>query len=89
MALGAQRGQVVRLVLRYGAVRAALGISLGVVAALAATRALASMLVGVRADDPVTYVGVAALLALTALAASWIPARRAARVDPMVAIRAE
>ena len=89
MALGAQRGQVVRLVLRYGAVRAALGISLGVVAALAATRALASMLVGVRADDPMTYVGVAALLALTALAASWIPARRAARVDPMVAIRAE
>src|SRR5204863_135126 len=89
MALGAQRGQVVRLVLRYGAVRAALGISLGVVAALAATRALASMLVGVRADDPITYVGVAALLAVTALAASWVPARRAARVDPMVAIRAE
>ena len=66
-----------------------LGISVGVVAALAATRALASMLVGVRANDPVTYVGVAVLLAVTALAASWVPARRAARVDPMVAIRAE
>ena len=89
MALGAQRGEVVRLVLRYGAARAAIGIAVGLAAAFVATRALASMLVGVRADDPETYVGVAVLLAVTALAASWVPARRAARVDPMVAIRAE
>ena len=89
MALGAQRGEVVRLVLRYGAVRAATGIAVGLVIAYVATHALSTMLVGVRASDPLTYVGVAVLLALTALAASWMPARRAARVDPMIAIRAE
>jgi putative ABC transport system permease protein len=54
-----------------------------------ATRVLSNVLVGIHADDPVTYSMVALLLAVTALAASWIPARRAARVDPMVAIRAE
>jgi predicted permease len=89
MALGARRGDVVRLMVGYGAVRAAFGIAIGFLAAIVATRALANMLVGVRADDPVTYAGVALLLAATALAASWVPARRAARVDPMVAIRAE
>jgi len=89
MALGARRGDVVRLVLRYGAARAVLGIAAGLAGAVVATRVLANMLVGVRVDDPLTYAMVALLLAATALAASWIPARRAARVDPMVAIRAE
>jgi len=89
MALGAERGDVVRLMLEYGALRATLGIAVGFVVAILATRALATMLVGISADDPLTYVGVALLLGVTALAASWIPARRAAKVDPMIAIRAE
>ena len=89
MALGAHAGDVVRLMLGYGAARATLGIALGLSVAVVATRALANMLVGVRADDPLTYLAVAVLLGVTALVASWIPARRAARVDPMVAIRAE
>jgi predicted permease len=89
MALGARRGDVVRLILGYGAARATLGIAAGLAAAVVATRVLSNMLVGVRVDDPLTYAMVAALLAATALVASWIPARRAARVDPMVAIRAE
>jgi putative ABC transport system permease protein len=89
MALGAEQREVVSLMLRYGAVRAVVGIGLGLVTAVLAVRVLATMLVGVSVTDPLTYGGVAVLLALTALAASWIPARRAARVDPMVAIRAE
>ena len=89
MALGAHAGDVLRLMLGYGAARAAIGIALGFAVAVVATRVLANMLVGVRADDPLTYVAVALLLGLTALVASWIPARRAARVDPMTAIRAE
>jgi predicted permease len=89
MALGAHAGDVVRLMLGYGAARATIGIALGLAVAVVATRVLANMLVGVRADDPLTYLGVAVLLGLTAVVASWIPARRAARVDPMVAIRAE
>ena len=89
MALGARAGDVVRLIVGYGATRATLGIALGLSVAVVATRVLSNMLVGIHADDPVTYLMVALLLAVTALAASWIPARRAARVDPMVAIRAE
>ena len=89
MALGARAGDVVTLMLGYGATRATLGITLGLSVAVVATRVLSNMLVGIHADDPITYSLVALLLAVTALAASWIPARRAARVDPMVAIRAE
>jgi predicted permease len=89
MALGARAGDVVRLMLGYGATRATLGIALGLSVAVVATRVLSNMLVGIHADDPITYSMVALLLAVTALAATWIPARRAARVDPMVAIRAE
>ena len=89
MALGARAGDVVTLMLGYGATRATLGIALGLSVAVVATRVLSNMLVGIHADDPITYSMVALLLAVTALAASWIPARRAARVDPMVAIRAE
>jgi predicted permease len=89
MALGARGGDVVTLMLGYGATRATLGIALGLSVAVVATRVLSNMLVGIRADEPITYSMVALVLAVTALAASWIPARRAARVDPMVAIRAE
>jgi ABC-type antimicrobial peptide transport system permease subunit len=75
--------------LGYGAARATIGIAAGLSAAVVATRVLSNMLVGIRPDDPLTYGGVALLLGVTALTASWIPARRASRVDPMVAIRAE
>jgi ABC-type antimicrobial peptide transport system permease subunit len=68
---------------------AGVGITLGILGALAATRLLASMLYGVAPTDPATFTGVAALLAAVALLACWLPARRAARVDPNVALRAE
>lgn len=89
MALGARRVEIVRLMLGYGAARATLGIAAGLAIAVVASRVLTSMLIEIRADDPITYVGVATLLAATALLASWIPARRASRIDPMEAIRAE
>jgi putative ABC transport system permease protein len=89
MALGAQRGQVLRLVLAHGGRMAALGIAIGVVAAFWLTKLMASLLYGVRASDPATFVVVAGGLLLVALAASWLPARRATRVDPMVALRHE
>ena len=87
MALGAQRGQVFRLVLEQGARLIAVGIALGVAGALASGRLLASFLYGVRAADPVLLLLVAAFLALVALVAVYIPARRAASVDPMLALR--
>jgi putative ABC transport system permease protein len=68
---------------------ALIGLTIGVAAALAATRVLSSLLYGVTAADPATFVGVSLLLAAVAAAASWLPARRAARVDPMVALRHE
>ncbi|HET7563591.1 MAG TPA: ABC transporter permease [Gemmatimonadaceae bacterium] len=89
MALGADRAGVRRMVLREGIVLAAAGVAFGVLGALGATRALAFMLYEVSASDPMIIAGVAASLALVALAASWIPARRATTVDPAVAMRAE
>jgi putative ABC transport system permease protein len=88
IALGAQRWDVLTLVVREGALLAAAGVSVGLLAALWATRLLESQLYRVGAADPATYAAVATLLAGIALAASYLPARRAAGVDPMVALRA-
>lgn len=89
MALGADRGAVVGSILRRGALLAVTGIALGLATAIALTRTIESLLYGVSAHDPVAYAAVVFLLIGTALLASWIPARRAARVDPMVALREE
>jgi putative ABC transport system permease protein len=89
MALGAQRNDVLRLVMGQGAKLVAIGIVIGVVAALGLTQLMAATLFGVAATDPLTYVAVAVLLAIVGLAACYIPARRATSVDPMVALRYE
>jgi predicted permease len=89
IALGAQPESVLRLVLRQGIALAVAGAIVGIGVALGVTRYLASMLYEVRASDPVTMIAAAVLLALVALAACYIPARRATRVDPMVALRYE
>jgi putative ABC transport system permease protein len=88
-ALGAQARDVVRLVMRQGAALTATGVSLGLVGAFAFTRLLQSFLYGVSARDPVTFGIVAALLAAVALLAAYVPARRASRADPLLAIRSE
>jgi predicted permease len=89
MALGAQPESVLKLVLRQGLVLAIVGSCVGIGVALAVMRYLASMLYDVRANDPLTMIAVSTLLTLVALVACYIPARRAMRVDPMVALRYE
>jgi predicted permease len=89
MALGAQQGSVLKLVMRQGVVLAIVGAALGIGVALGVTRYLTSMLYDVHANDPLTMIAVAVLLVLVALAACYVPARRAMRVDPMVALRHE
>jgi putative ABC transport system permease protein len=89
MALGAGTGDVTRMVVRQGLGLAALGIAIGAVAALALTRWMTKLLVGVQPADPAIYAGVVLVLMAVALAACYIPAARAARVDPMVALRDE
>ncbi|HUH82059.1 MAG TPA: FtsX-like permease family protein, partial [Solirubrobacteraceae bacterium] len=89
VALGAGRREVVGMVVGRAIRLVALGLAGGLVLALGAGQLLRSQLVGVGPRDPVTYLGIAALLALVGLAAAWLPARRAARVDPMVALRYE
>jgi predicted permease len=89
MALGASPADVVKQVLLEGGRLAALGLGLGLIAALALTRLMASMLYGVKPSDPLSLGVAAALLAIVAFAACYIPARRATRVDPLVALRYE
>jgi putative ABC transport system permease protein len=89
MALGAQQEDVLRLVIDHGTKLAVLGVAVGVAAALGLTRLLEALLFGVGARDPLTFAAVALLLVAVALAACYLPARRAARVDPMVALRYE
>jgi predicted permease len=89
MALGAQRKDVLHLILGAGVKTALLGIGIGIAAAVGLTRLMSGMLYGVTATDPLTFVGVAVLLVAVALFACYVPARRAMRMDPMVALRYE
>jgi predicted permease len=89
MSLGARRGNILRLVLGEGARMAALGVVIGIAGSLAITRLMSTLLFGISATDPLTFLGVAVLLSVVALFASYIPARRAMRVDPTVALRYE
>ncbi|NRD68552.1 FtsX-like permease family protein, partial [Corallococcus exiguus] len=89
MALGARSADVLWLVMGHGALLAGAGIGLGLAGALALARVLESQLYGVTAHDPLTFGGVAALLGAVALLACWLPARRATRVDPLLAIRSD
>jgi putative ABC transport system permease protein len=89
MALGAQRRDVLKLVLAQGARLASLGVAIGLGAALALTRWMEALLFEVRPTDPLTFTVTAAVLTLVALFACYLPARRATKVDPMVALRFE
>jgi ABC-type antimicrobial peptide transport system permease subunit len=89
MALGASPRQILVLLLAQGARLVIAGLLFGLAGAWALTRAMSHMLVGVSPSDPLTYLSVAALLSFIALLACWIPARRAMRVDPMMALRHE
>ena len=89
MALGAADRDVRQMFLRHGVVLSAVGIGAGLAAAVGLTRLMSSLLFGVRSDDPATYVAVAGVLAATGLLASYLPARRASRVDPADALRFE
>jgi putative ABC transport system permease protein len=89
MALGAQQSDVLKLVLGHGLALVGIGVAVGLIAALASTRILKTLLFGVSATDPLVFTAIVALLAGVALLASYIPARRATRVDPMVALRYE
>jgi ABC-type antimicrobial peptide transport system permease subunit len=89
MALGATPERVAAMVVRGGMLLATLGIAAGLAGALVMTRFLESLLFGVEATDPVTFVAIVGLLLLMALAAAYVPARRAARIDPLISLRAE
>jgi putative ABC transport system permease protein len=89
ISLGASRTDVLRLVVRQGMVLALAGSAAGIVGALLLSRLMTKLLYGVQPTDPLTFTGVAVLLTSVALAANYLPARRATRVDPIVALRCE
>ena len=89
MALGAERNDVLKLVIKKGLILIVVGLIIGVAGALALTRVLASLLFGVRPTDPMTFIAVSLLLMVVGLVACYIPARRATKIDPMVALRYE
>ncbi len=89
IALGAQKSEVLRLVAGRGGMLVAIGLVIGLIAALLLTRLMEGLLLGVSATDPLTFIVIASLLAFVALLACWIPARRATKVDPMIALRCE
>jgi len=89
MALGARSADVLKLVLRHALILTAIGVAFGLASSVAAARLLSSLLYEVQPTDPLTYAAVAVLLGLVAMAACYIPARRAAKVDPLVALREE
>jgi predicted permease len=89
MALGAQMRHIMQLILKHGVVLVALGVVIGLIAAVLLTRLMAHMLYGVTATDPLTFSAIALLLTFVALVACYLPARRAAHVDPVIALRSE
>jgi ABC-type antimicrobial peptide transport system permease subunit len=89
LALGAKRSEIMRMILRQGLVLAVAGAALGLAGALIVSHLMAGLLFGVTPTDPLTFVSVTLLLSAVALAASYVPAMRAMRVDPLVALRCE
>ena len=89
MVLGARTGDVLRLVVGQGVRLIAIGVALGLAGAYAAAHVLKSLLYGMSPTDPLTFVGISLLLLVVALLACWIPARRATKVDPLIALRHE
>jgi ABC-type antimicrobial peptide transport system permease subunit len=89
LAMGARREDVLGMILRRASRLTAIGLGTGLVLAFCLARLVANLLRGVRPDDPVVFIGIALAIAAIAFASSWIPARRASRVDPMQALRSE
>jgi putative ABC transport system permease protein len=89
MALGAARGEIIRMVLKQGMMLAGIGLLIGIVVSVALTRLVSGLLFDVSTTDPVVFLSVSALLAGVALAACYVPAYRATRIDPLVALRIE
>ena len=89
VALGAERREILTLILKHAFVLTIIGLLMGVGGAVALTRYLSTLLYGIRPTDPLTFAGVSLILATVALLASYLPARRAMRVDPLVALRYE